>query len=112
MSFEGVSDFQRTVTGANKFKGVYLVSFSSEEFARNCVERDVEINGILLDKFLLRDYKREKFLLRQIQKTRSFKLNQDYVMEIRVLELKKGPKRGRMEKSLREGLKRGPTDRA
>ena len=68
-------------TGANKFKGVYLVSFSSEEFARNCVEVEVEINGILLDKILLRDYKREKFLLRQIQKTRSFKLNQEYVME-------------------------------
>ena len=40
--FEGVSDFQRTVTGTNKFKGVYLVSFPSEEFARNCVEIDVE----------------------------------------------------------------------
>ena len=60
---------------------VYLVSFSSEEFARNCVEMDVQINGILLDKFLLRDYKRKKFLFRQIQKTRSFKLNQNYLME-------------------------------
>ena len=68
--FEGVSDFQRTVTGANKFKGVYLISFSSEKFARNFVEMDVEINGILLNKFLLPDYK-----------TRSFKLNQDYIME-------------------------------
>jgi len=42
---------------------------------------DVQINGILLDKFLLRDYKRKKFLFRQIQKTRSFKLNQNYLME-------------------------------
>ena len=80
-AFEGVSDFQRTVTGAINFKGVYLVSFSSEEFARNCVEMDMEINGILLDKFLLWDYKRKKFLFRQIQKTRSFKLNQNYLME-------------------------------
>ena len=80
-AFEGVSDFQRTVTGAINFKGVYLVSFSSEEFARNCVEMDMEINGILLDKFLLWDYKRKKFLFRQILKTRSFKLNQNYLME-------------------------------
>lgn len=80
-AFEGVTDFQRTVTSSNKFKGVYLVSFSSEVFARKCVEVEVELNGILLDKILLRDYKREKFLLRQIQKTRSFKLNQDYVMD-------------------------------
>ena len=65
----------------DKFKGVYLVSFSSEEFARNCVEVDVELNGNLLDKVLLRDYKFEKFFLSQIHKTRSFKLNQDYLMD-------------------------------
>ena len=80
-AFEGVTDVQKTVTGVDKFKGVYLVSFSSEEFARNCVEVDVELNGNLLDKVLLWDYKFEKFFLSQIHKTRSFKLNQDYLMD-------------------------------
>ena len=65
----------------DKFKGVYLVSFSSEEFARNCVEVDVELNGNLLVKVLLRDYKFEKFFLSQIRKTRLFKLNQDHLMD-------------------------------
>ena len=80
-AFEGVTDVQKTVIGVDKFKGVYLISFSCEEFARNCVEVDVELNGNLLDKILLRDYKFEKFFLRQIRKTRSFKLNQDYLMD-------------------------------
>ena len=80
-AFEGVTDVQKTVTGVDKFKGVYLVYFSSEEFARNCVEVDVELNGNLLDKVLLRDYKFEKFFLSQIRKTRLFKLNQDHLMD-------------------------------
>jgi len=80
-AFEGVTEVRKTVTGANKFKGVYLVTYSSEESARNSIEVDVELNGNLLDKVLLRDYKREKFFLRQIQKTRSFKLNQEYLMD-------------------------------
>ena len=80
-AFEGVTDVQKTVTGVDKFKGVYVVSFSSEEFARNCVEVDVELNGNLLDKVLLRDYKSERFFLRQIRKTRGFKLNQDFLMD-------------------------------
>ena len=79
-AFEGVTEVRKTVTGANKFKGVYLVTYSSEESARNSIEVDVELNGNLLEKVLLRDYKREKFFLRQIQKTRSFKLNQEYLM--------------------------------
>jgi len=80
-AFEGVTEVRKTVTGVNKFKGVYLVTYSSEESARNCIEVDVELNGNLLEKVLLRDYKREKFLLRQIQKTRSFKLNQEYLLD-------------------------------
>ena len=83
MRLLNVTDVQKTVTvtGVDKFKGVYLVSFSSKEFARNCVEVDVELNGNLLDKVLLWDYKFEKFFLSQIHKTRSFKLNQDYLMD-------------------------------
>ena len=80
-AFEGVTEVKKTVTGTNKFKGVYLVTYSSEESARKCIEVDVELNGIILDKVLLRDYKREKFFLRQIQKTRSFKINQEYLMD-------------------------------
>ena len=90
-AFQGVTEVQRTMTKGDKFKGVYLVSFSSEEYARNSVDVEVELNETLLDKVLLKDYKKEKFFLRQIQKTRSFKLNQDYLMD-NLKEVKKDSK--------------------
>ena len=70
-----VISVQRTLTTAGKFRGVYLVTFSSEQSASDFVNMDLEVNGVFLDKIPLFDYKREKYFKNQVMKARSFQAN-------------------------------------
>ena len=85
--FDKISELtsvKKTVTADDKYRGVYLANFSSASAAREFVSKPIDLETKFvtrLDKILLRDYRVNKFLQRQIQKSRNFEKNQGKVIE-------------------------------
>ena len=85
---------KKTVTADEKYRGVCLASFNSEEAAKTFVNESIELETkylVRLDKILLRDYRVDKFFQRQILKSRSFKKTQGPIIEA-LADLKKTEK--------------------
>jgi len=79
--FAKVTAVQRTLAKDNKFRGVYLLTFLTEDSARDYESQELQINGVVLEKMLLLDYKKEKYFQRSILKTRAFKANTDFIVK-------------------------------
>ena len=85
--FDKISELtsvKKTVTADDKYRGVYLANFSSPSAARQFVSKPIDLETKFvtrLDKILLHDYRVNKFLQRQIQKSRNFEKNQGKVIE-------------------------------
>ena len=77
--FSGALEVKKTLNSNGAFKGVYVIYFSTEDSARECVSEELILNELKLDKVTLRDYKKENFFLRSVQKARAFKANQGYL---------------------------------
>ena len=78
--FENVIKVYQTRTKDDKFRGVYLLEFKTENSALEFADSDVKINNVLLDLALLSEYKKEKYFHRQIRKSQAFKTNLDFLM--------------------------------
>ena len=85
--FDKISELtsvKKTVTADEKYRGVYLATFSSTSAAQKFVSKPIDLETKFvtrLEKILLRDYRVDKFLQRQIQKSRNFEKNQGKVIE-------------------------------
>jgi len=99
--FDLVEHVKRSKTRTNsfndslKYKGVYLITFKTEEGAEKFLRSNVVFKGDILPTILLSQYNRDKFFQRCIQRSRVVQSKHESIMILS--ELRDLKKRGKLE---------------